>query len=114
MMVLQNSDIISLHIPGSDGYLIGKHELKMMKSGSYIINVARGGVVDEEALLSQLDEGHIAGAALDVYEGEPKINPALLKHRKVSLTPHIGASTNEAQERVGDEVVDIILNFRQQ
>ena len=82
-----------------------------MKDGAYLINCARGGVVDEDALLEALDSGKLAGAAVDVFVKEPAGNNPLCDHDKVSLTPHIGASTKEAQRRIGEEIVDIILNF---
>ena len=82
-----------------------------MKDGVYLINCARGRVVDEEALLEALDNGKIAGAGIDVFEIEPNTNEALVNHPRVSCTPHIGASTMEAQERIGDEVVSVIKEF---
>ena len=95
----------------ADVTLIGKEELAIMKDGSYLINCARGKVVDEEALLEALESGKIAGAGIDVFEVEPNTNEALVNHPRVSCTPHIGASTIEAQERIGDEVVTIIKEF---
>jgi D-3-phosphoglycerate dehydrogenase len=83
-----------------------------MKDGAYLINCSRGGVVDEDALLSALKSGKLAGAALDVFAEEPPKNVELLRHPQVTLTPHIGAQTKEAQGRVGDEVVDILLEFQ--
>lgn len=111
--LLKESDFISLHVPydKTKGSLIGKEELAIMKDGSYLINCARGKVVDEEALLEALDSGKIAGAGIDVFEVEPTTNEALVNHPKVSCTPHIGASTIEAQERIGDEVVSVIKDF---
>ncbi|WP_066889072.1 D-2-hydroxyacid dehydrogenase [Clostridium nigeriense] len=111
--LLSVSDFISLHVPydKNAGSLIGKDELKIMKDGSYLINCARGKVVDEEALLEALDSGKIAGAGIDVFEVEPNTNEALVNHPRVSCTPHIGASTMEAQERIGDEVVSVIKEF---
>lgn len=111
--LLSVSDFISLHVPydKNAGSLIGKEELKIMKDGSYLINCARGKVVDEEALLEALDSGKIAGAGIDVFEVEPNTNEALVNHPRVSCTPHIGASTMEAQERIGDEVVSVIKEF---
>ena len=111
--LLSISDFISLHVPydKNAGSLIGKEELKIMKDGSYLINCARGRVVDEEALLDALDSGKISGAGIDVFEVEPNTNEALVNHPRVSCTPHIGASTMEAQERIGDEVVSVIKEF---
>ena len=111
--LLEVSDFISLHVPydKTRGTLIGKEELEIMKDGSYLINCARGKVVDEEALLEALESGKIAGAGIDVFEVEPNTNEALVNHPRVSCTPHIGASTMEAQERIGDEVVTIIKEF---
>ena len=82
-----------------------------MKDGVYLINCARGKVVEEAALLEALDNGKVAGAGIDVFEEEPTKNKALVNHPKVSVTPHIGAATKEAQERIGEEVVTIISNF---
>ena len=82
-----------------------------MKDGAYLINCARGKVVEEDALLQALDSGKIAGAGIDVFEVEPNTNENLVNHPRVSCTPHIGASTMEAQERIGDEVVSIIKEF---
>lgn len=111
--LLAVSDFISLHVPYDKdlGSLIGKKELEIMKDGAYLINCARGKVVDEEALLEALDNGKIAGAGIDVFEIEPNTNEALVNHPRVSCTPHIGASTMEAQERIGDEVVSVIKEF---
>ncbi len=110
--LLAQADFISLHIPGSKDKkaVIGEAEFAKMKSGAYIINAARGGVVCEEALLAALDSGKVAGAALDVFEEEPTKNERIYTHEKISLTPHIGASTIEAQERIGEEIVQIIVN----
>ena len=82
-----------------------------MKNSAYLINCARGGVVDEKALLNALNNGDIAGAALDVFEKEPNENAELVNHPKVSATPHIGGSTIEAQKRIGEEIVAIINEF---
>ncbi len=108
--LLKKSDFISLHIPYDKnvGAVIGAKEFDMMKNGVYLINCARGGVVSEEALLTALDSGKVAAAALDVFEQEPTKNERLYTHNKVSLTPHIGASTVEAQKKIGQEIVEII------
>lgn len=111
--LLKVSDFISLHVPydKEKGSLIKKKELDLMKNGTYIINCARGKVVDEVALLEALNSGKIAGAGIDVFEIEPNTNDALVNHPRVSCTPHIGASTMEAQDRIGEEVVSVINEF---
>lgn len=111
--LLKEADFVSLHVPldKNKGYVIGKEEINMMKDGAYLINCARGGVVDEEALVEALNTGKISGAALDVFENEPKPNKELLDNPKVSVTPHIGAATAEAQERIGVEIVNIVNEF---
>jgi D-3-phosphoglycerate dehydrogenase len=107
--LLENSDFVSLHIPAQDKPVIGASELAMMKKGAGLVNCARGGVVDEAALVSALQSGHIAYAGVDVYENEPPTNDAILKENNVSLTPHIGGATSEAQLRVGLELVSQIV-----
>lgn len=108
--LLSKADFISLHIPGNGDKspLIGKKEFSKMKDGAYLINCARGSVVDEQALLEALNSGKLAGAGLDVFVEEPTSNLDLIKHERVSVTPHIGASTKEAQKRIGAEIVSII------
>ncbi len=108
--LLADSDLISLHIPGNtDGSpLIGENEFAKMKDGVYIINCARGNVIDEDALLNALNSGKVSGAGLDVFSDEPSKNLKLINHKKVSVTPHIGASTIEAQKRIGQEIISII------
>jgi len=111
--LLLNSDIISLHIPHTDEthYIINEEALDQMKDSALLINCARGGVVDEAALLKALEEDKIAGAGIDSYEDEPTDNIDLVNHAKVSVTPHIGAATKEAQARVGLETAEIINDF---
>jgi|Deesub1362B_J571_1020462.scaffolds.fasta_scaffold00179_13 D-3-phosphoglycerate dehydrogenase len=110
--LLPQSDFITLHVPPDPaGPVIGREEISKMKDGAYIINCARGGVVDEEALLEALDSGKLAGAGLDVFAEEPPTDERLLRHPKVTLTPHIGAQTVEAQARVGEEVAEIVISF---
>lgn len=111
--VLRKSDFLSLHTPydKNKGSLIGEDEFKIMKDGIYIINCARGKVVDENALLNALESGKVSGAGIDVFEDEPTKNIALVNHPRVSVTPHIGASTKEAQDRIGEEVVSVIKEF---
>ena len=110
--LLTKCDYISLHIPKqSNGEsVIGKRELELMKHNAIIINTSRGGVIDEDDLIWALDNCKIAGAALDVYENEPNPKKELLSHPKILCTPHIGAATNEAQDRIGQEIVDIIVD----
>ncbi|MEA4920960.1 MAG: D-2-hydroxyacid dehydrogenase [Clostridiaceae bacterium] len=111
--VMKNADFVSLHIPASpDGKpVIGANELALMKPTAFIINTARGGLICEDALCDALDAGKLAGAALDVFASEPLKNERIMKNDKISLTPHIGGSTVEAQGRIGMEIVDIITKF---
>lgn len=109
--VLQNADFISLHIPGGQGYVIGAAELKMMKPGAALINCARGGVVNEADLVEALKNKTIAYAGVDVFEKEPPVYGDILKLDNVSLSPHIGASTTEAQIRIGEEMAAQIIDF---
>jgi D-3-phosphoglycerate dehydrogenase len=108
--LLVDSDFISLHVPGNKDKspVIGKAEFTKMKEGAYLINCARGSVVDEQALMEVLNSGKIAGAGIDVFPEEPPQNLELIRHEKVSVTPHIGAATKEAQKRIGVEIVSII------
>ncbi|MBM56065.1 MAG: 3-phosphoglycerate dehydrogenase [Euryarchaeota archaeon] len=111
--VLEQSDAVSLHIPAQeDGKpVIGASELATMKKGSILLNAARGGVVDEDALMSALDSGQISGAALDVFVGEPAPRGDVLSHPAISLTPHTGAATAEAQDRIGLELASQIAEL---
>ena len=111
--LLELSDFISIHVPldKNKKALIGKDEIAKMKDGAYLINCARGGVVDEDALLKGLDSNKLAGAAIDVYMNEPKPNVLLCNHENVSVTPHIGASTKEAQRKIGEEIINIVEEF---
>ena len=109
--VLKQSDFISLHVPAQKDYVIGSKEFGMMKDGSAIINAARGGVIDEVALVNSLDDNKLAFACLDTFENEPKPEVKLLMHPKISLTPHIGAATLEAQDRIGVELGQQIISI---
>ena len=109
--VLKKADFITLHVPAQKKYVIDKKEFNQMKNGAVLINAARGGVVNEVALVSALDSGKILFAALDTFENEPKPEIKLLMHRDISLTPHIGAATNEAQDRIGEELANQINNL---
>jgi D-3-phosphoglycerate dehydrogenase len=106
--LLTRADFITLHLPFDKkaGPMIGKKEFEMMKPGVVIVNCARGGIIDQQALLEALENGKVAGAALDVFEHEPptEAERALINHPRVSVSPHIGGSTKEAQERVGAEI----------
>jgi D-3-phosphoglycerate dehydrogenase len=106
--LLARADFISLHIPKSDKPVITSAELAKMKDGVYIVNCARGGLIDDDDMIAALDSGKLAGVGLDVYAEEPPKNAKVLGHSKISLTPHIGASTSEAQRRIGEEIVAII------
>jgi D-3-phosphoglycerate dehydrogenase len=97
-------------VPFSPEPVIGAAEFEMMKKGAGLVNCSRGGTVDEDALLDALNSGKLAFAGLDVFDNEPTPRTDLLQHPKISLTPHIGASTNEAQERIGVELATLIIN----
>lgn len=109
--VLKNSDIITLHVPAQDHYIIGEKELKMMKDGSVVINTARGGVIDEKAVLAAIESGKLLGAALDVFEQEPTPSVQLLMNENLSLSPHLAGSTVEAQDRIGTELANQIIEL---
>ncbi len=109
--IFSQSDFISLHVPAQQGYVIGEKEFGMMKDGVGIINCARGGVIDEVALVDALDSGKVAFAGLDVFENEPKPAVQVLMHSKISLSPHIGAATLEAQDRIGTELAEQIISL---
>ncbi|WP_368489440.1 D-2-hydroxyacid dehydrogenase [Clostridium sp. BJN0013] len=111
--LLKRADYITLHIPFNKNQkaLIGEEEFNIMKDGVYIINCARGGIIDERALINALNCGKVAGAGIDVFENEPNPCEELLNNDRVSATPHIGASTCEAQKRIGMEIVNIVEQY---
>jgi len=109
--LFKHADFITLHLPAQEGYVIGREELKGMKDNVGIINAARGGVIDEVALIEALDEGKVLFAGLDVFENEPTPEIKILMHPKISLTPHIGAATEEAQDRIGTELAEQIISL---
>lgn len=111
VQLLAQSDFISLHVPAQeDGTaVIGAAEFDKMKPGARLVNAARGGVVDEDALLQAIESGKLAYAALDVFVNEPTPRQDLLNNDRISVTPHIGAATIEAQDRIGEELADIII-----
>jgi len=109
--VLKQSDFISLHVPAQKEYTISTKEFEIMKNGAFIVNAARGGVIDEIALVKAIEDGKILGAALDVFENEPAPEIQLLMNPSLSLTPHIGAATGEAQDRIGTELAQQIIEI---
>lgn len=109
--LIKESDFISLHVPFSEKPVLGKEEFAKMKDGVGVVNCSRGGTIDEDALLEALNTGKIGFAGLDVFDNEPTPRQDLLSHPNVSLTPHIGASTNEAQGRIGTELANLIIDF---
>lgn len=110
--MLPQADFVTLHVPFTGGEpILGEEEIAQMKDGSYIINTSRGGTVDEEAMMTALNSGKLAGAGLDVYNQEPHLQADLLKHPKISMTPHTGASTVEAQRSIALELADKIIEF---
>ena len=109
--VLKKSDFITLHIPAQKKYIINKESISLMKDGVGIINAARGGLINESDLIEALDSKKVSFAAFDTFENEPKPNIKLLMHPKVSLSPHIGAATNQAQDRIGEELANQIINL---
>ncbi|MCL6273483.1 D-2-hydroxyacid dehydrogenase [Muricauda sp. 2012CJ35-5] len=109
--LLSQSDFITVHVPAQNGYVLGKKEFGMMKKGAGVVNASRGGVLDEVALIEALDSGQLSFAGLDVYESEPKPEIRVLMQPKISLTPHIGAATIEAQGRIGLELGQQIIEL---
>lgn len=112
--VIAHSDFITLHVPAQkEGHMIGKPEFDKMKDGVAIVNCSRGGVIDEKALIEALDSGKVLFAGLDVFENEPTPCKEILHHPKISLTPHTGASTIEAQDRIGLSLAEQICSILQ-
>ncbi|MBN2601904.1 MAG: D-2-hydroxyacid dehydrogenase [Candidatus Marinimicrobia bacterium] len=107
--LLKESDFITLHVPKKAQNFITRAEFELMKPTAFIINTSRGGVVNEDDLIEALTSGKIAGAGIDAFLNEPTPNPQLINHPKVSVTPHIGASTKEAQDRIGIEIAEKIV-----
>jgi len=109
--LFSESDMITFHVPkpANGKAVLGEEEMKLLKPGVLLVNTARGGIIDEAALLRGLDSGQIGGAGLDVFENEPTPLPELLNHDKISVSPHVGGSTREAQERIGSEIADYLI-----
>lgn len=112
--IIKHADFITFHVPSQvGGYMIGENEINLMKDGVALINCSRGGIIDEKALIRALDSGKISFAGLDVFENEPSPSLDVLSHPKISLTPHTGASTLEAQDRIGLSLAEQIWNIVQ-
>jgi len=109
--IIKSADFITLHTPFIDKPILGAEEFAEMKKGAAIVNCSRGGLIDELALIDALNSGKVAFAGLDVYDNEPTPRQEILTHPKISLTPHIGAATNEAQERIGVELANLIIGY---
>jgi D-3-phosphoglycerate dehydrogenase / 2-oxoglutarate reductase len=107
--VIQTADFITVHTPFIDKPILGAAELAQTKKGVGLVNISRGGLIDEFALIDALNSGQVSFAALDVFDNEPTPREEILTHPKISLTPHIGAATNEAQERIGAELASLII-----
>ncbi|MFZ4262955.1 D-2-hydroxyacid dehydrogenase [Sphingobacterium sp. HJSM2_6] len=107
--IFKQADFISLHVPFTDKPVIGKEEFDLLKDGVGLVNASRGGVIDELALVEALNSGKVSFAGIDVFDNEPTPRQEILTHPKISLTPHIGAATNEAQERIGEELANLLI-----
>ncbi|MFL2634021.1 MAG: D-2-hydroxyacid dehydrogenase [Candidatus Marisimplicoccus sp.] len=106
--LLNNSDYITVHIPASNEYIINSDQFAKMKNGVGLLNLSRGGIINEEELIKNIESGKISFAGIDTFEGEPNPSMKILMNSNVSLTPHIGAATGEAQDRIGVELADKI------
>ena len=109
--LLQHSDFITLHVPAQKECVIGEKQFEQMKDGVGIVNAARGGVIDEVALIKALESGKVSFAGLDTFDNEPTPAVQVLMNPKISLTPHIGAATDEAQDRIGTELAAQIISI---
>jgi len=112
--MLAQSDFITMHIPFTGAAVLGASEFAKMKKGVFLVDAARGGTIDEDALLEALENGTVAAAGLDVFINEPSPRQDILSHPRISLTPHIGASTLEAQEKIGTELASKIIDVLKQ
>ncbi|MFO7770089.1 MAG: D-glycerate dehydrogenase [Roseovarius gahaiensis] len=111
--LMPQCDVLSLHCPGGDSnrHLIDGRRLALMKPGAFVINTARGEVVDDHALAQALTSGHLGGAGLDVFDGEPNIAPVLMSCDKLVMLPHLGSATRETREAMGMRVFDNLVDF---
>ena len=112
--VLENSDFISLNIAKTENYLIDTNEFAMMKDGVFIVNTARGEVMNEVAMIDAIEDGKLACAALDVFEKEPNPEVEILMNPAMSLSPHVGGNTMDAQNRIGEELAIQIIKLKDQ
>ncbi|AZI55368.1 3-phosphoglycerate dehydrogenase [Epilithonimonas vandammei] len=110
--VLKKSDFISINISNAEKYFIDNEQIAMMKEGVFIANTARGGVLNEVALIDAIERGKVAGAALDVFENEPNPEIEILMNPALSLSPHIGGNTLEAQNRIAEELAEQIIKIK--
>ena len=106
--LLKSSDFITVHIPASDKYIIDSNEFSLMKNGVGVLNLSRGGILNEDELIKNIETGKVGFAGIDTFENETKPSIKILMNSSISLTPHIGAATNEAQDRIGVELADKI------
>ena len=109
--LLNNSDYITVHIPASKEYIIDSDQFAKMKNGVGLLNLSRGGIINEEELIKNIESGKISFAGIDTFEGEPSPSMKILMNSNISLTPHIGAATVEAQDRIGVELADKIKDI---
>ena len=109
--LLNNSDFITVHIPASNEYIIDSDQIAKMKNGVGLLNLSRGGIINEEELIKNIESGKISFAGIDTFEGEPNPSMKILMNSNISLTPHIGAATGEAQDRIGVELADKIKDI---
>ena len=109
--LLNNSDFITVHIPASNEYIIDSDQIAKMKNGVGLLNLSRGGIINEEELIKNIESGKISFAGIDTFEGEPSPSMKILMNSNISLTPHIGAATGEAQDRIGVELADKIKDI---
>jgi D-3-phosphoglycerate dehydrogenase len=109
--LLKHSDFVTLHVPAQKEYIIGAKEFEIMKDGVGLINCSRGGIINEVELIEALDNNKVLFAGLDVFEDEPTPAVQVLMHPQISMTPHIGAATLEAQERISVELAEQIITL---
>lgn len=109
---LKDLDFLTVHTPKTDRYLLDQSQFDQMKDGIFIVNTARGGVINEVALLDAIESGKIAGAALDVFENEPSPELPILMNPNLSLSPHLGGNTKDAQEKIGKELAEQIIEIK--